>query len=230
MKRASQSNRTLDLSDSKTIALTHDDDASWLCVARLPQIMMPTEEMIAEIWQLRPAEHSKIKIFGKDIEVPRYDQAFGRAYNFSGVNHEATPLPALLQKYMDFANQACATILERDYDGCQFNMLFCNWYMDGNHYIGWHSDDETQLYKNRHGETLVFSISLGQQRRFLLKHRTIKAKPLTVDLAHGDCVLMAGRCQRNYKHSVPKEPKKAMGRRFNMTFRIFKPVEQKSTI
>lgn len=235
--------------DSHVHLMKEDDGASWVTTCRLTKALRTNDDntIMTDLWTLRPAERSVIKIAGKLVTVPRYDQAYGRAYTFSGANHEARELPPLLQPYMDFANQCCATMLKRDYEGRLFNMCFVNWYEDGHHYIGWHSDDERQLYKNKYGETLVFSISLGQQRRFLMKPRAARAqhgetdgaidkktssgkktarkrgpKPLCFDLASGDCLVMGGLCQSHYKHSVPQEKSKLMGGRINMTFRLFK--------
>jgi alkylated DNA repair dioxygenase AlkB len=112
-------------------------------------------------------------------------------------------------------------MLEKDYGGRQFNMVFINWYMNGNQYIGYHPDSEDELYKNERGETLVFSISFGAERRFLLKSIATK-KVKEFKLGDNSCLLMAGLCQKEFKHSVPKEPK-VLGKRVNLTFRIFKP-------
>jgi alkylated DNA repair dioxygenase AlkB len=223
--------RSLDAEKQATHLLKEDDGASWVTTTRLSTKLMPDKETMAELKKLRPVERSIIKMAGKPVTVPRYNQSYGQAYTFSGATHEAHEIPPLLQPYLDFANQCTATIRRRDYGDRQFNMIFVNWYEDGNHYIGWHSDDEKQLYKNRRGETLVFSISLGQQRRFQLKpreatggrqHRRVNNKPYQFELASGDCLVMGGLCQSHYKHRVPKEPTKLMGGRINMTFRLFK--------
>jgi len=219
-----------------THIMKEDDGASWVTRCQLPaESLITTSDVITKLWALRPTEHSIIKIAGKPVTVPRYNQSYGKAYTFSGATHDAQELPLLLQPYLDFANQRCATMLKRDYGGRQFNMTFVNWYEDGHHYIGWHGDDEKQLYKNQWGETLVFSISLGQQRRFLMrpkppprnkdaskKRRASGPKPLCFDLESGDCLVMGGLCQSHYQHSVPKEETKVLGGRINMTFRIFK--------
>ena len=235
---------------SSVSLMKEDDGASWVTTTRLPPELMPDAHQLAALWLLKPSERSTIRMAGKPVLVPRYNQSYGQAYTFSGTRHEARVIPLLLQPYLDFANACCATMLKRDYGGRRFNMIFVNWYEDGQHYIGWHSDDETQLYKNRYGETLVFSISLGQQRRFLLKprpppkssssssssssdgkqtKRSKGPKPQCFDLASGDCLVMGGLCQSHYKHSVPKvtssnnnNKKHLMGGRINMTFRLFK--------
>lgn len=233
--------RALDTEDSKTTLLQYGGDgASWVTRCRLGKDLLgrvSTEgETLKMLWALRPQERTELTIAGNKVLAPRYNQSYGRSYTFSGAEHPALEVPPLVQPFMDWANACCATMLRRDYQGHQFNMCFVNWYEDGAHYIGWHGDDERELYKNKRGETLVFSISLGQKRRFLMRvhpkkrgvvqEKGASSKPeLEVTLGHGDCLVMGGLCQQHYQHSVPKvSGKKAteLGGRINMTFRIFK--------
>lgn len=203
------------------------DRRSWLISLKLKKDEKPTKEEMIELWQLQPPLKGKIMIVGKLIETPRYSQTYnneGKGYKFSGMNHAALPIPPLVQRYLDYANRTCHEMLIRDYGDHLFNMCFLNWYPDGAHYIGYHSDDESQLFKNAKGETLVFSISLGQERTFLVqrKDKTRKEKTLSLKVSDGSVLLMGGLCQTNYKHSVPPTKVKNVKARLNLTFRIFK--------
>jgi alkylated DNA repair dioxygenase AlkB len=182
------------------------------------------------LWTFIPDREAHVMMFGKLVAVPRKQQVYGSmGYRFSGVMHDAVPVPAELQCYMTYANRVCAPHLPA---GRQFNMMFVNWYVDGHSYIGFHSDDESQLYKSEQGETLVFSLSFGASREFVLQARdtvgaspTAAARNVKLTLAHHDVILMGGLCQTTHKHAVPKlSGKKAasVGRRVNITFRIFK--------
>jgi len=71
----------------------------------------------------------------KLIEIPRWQQSYGLSYKFSGITNIALETPDLIQKYIDWAN-----IHDNTFD--IFNMALVNWYQDGEHYIGHHSDDE----------------------------------------------------------------------------------------
>jgi len=215
--------------DSKT-SITHclGDKKSWVTSTLLKKELRPTKAEIEELWLLKPADKGIIMIAGKSIRTPRYSQTYsdeGKPYIFSGTEHPALPIPPLLQRYLAYANEECASILKKHYSDRKFNMVFVNWYPDGHHYIGYHSDDEKQLFKNAKGETLVFSISFGQERKFLVKSKEkkrVKEKTLSLALPNYGVVLMGGLCQTNYKHSVPKTEIKGVGRRLNLTFRIFK--------
>lgn len=115
-----------------------------------------------------------------------------------------------------------------------------NYYSNGNDSISYHSDDERFLEK----EPAIASLSLGAPREFLMKHIAFPEarlassfqtttmishekkkdnKPLKLSLASGDMLLMRGRTQANWLHSVPKTKGGGGGAadrgRINITFR-----------
>ncbi|KAF5876154.1 putative alpha-ketoglutarate-dependent dioxygenase alkb [Botrytis fragariae] len=77
----------------------------------------------------------------------------------------------------------------------------------------------------------IASYSLGARRDFLMKHKPIppndnappppETKPIKLPLASGDMILMRGRTQANWLHSIPKRTGKNAddGGRINITFR-----------
>ena len=111
-------------------------------------------------------------------------------------------------------------------------------YADGSHYIGPHSDDETQLAPG----APIYSVSWGATRRFRLlpRKRLVKnieggcvstretgklaqlaaGMKLDLEVGDGDLVVMGGECQKTHKHEVPKTSQ-LVGRRINATFRTF---------
>lgn len=97
-----------------------------------------------------------------------------------------------------------------------------NYYASGADSISYHSDDERFLGAN----PAIASFSLGAQRDFLLKHKPVKCeaapdKPMKFPLASGDMILMRGKTQGNWLHSIPKRSGKNEndGGRINITFR-----------
>lgn len=203
---------------SSTRTFLTDDQNSWIDVFQLPENLKPNEKEFEDLWNLHPQEHSTVFVGGKWTPIPRYQQAYGKPYKFSGKTHNALPIPDIIQKYLDYAN-------ELGYDetyASKFNMALVNWYRDGQDYIGAHSDDERDLVKNKNGETVVFSISLGQTRKFRFHPKT-DGKKHVVELKDGCVVVMGGQTQKTHKHSVPKASlSTAPERRINLTFRIFK--------
>lgn len=81
--------------------------------------------------------------------------------------------------------------------------------------MGFHSDDEPELGK----KPVIASVSLGEERTFILKHKTKElVKPVTLKLASGSLLLMKGETQQYWKHGIAKETR-SCGPRVNLTFR-----------
>ncbi len=163
-------------------------------------------ELFAHLRQLE-WQQPAIKMFGRAVAIPRRQIWMGDAhcsYRYSGVTFQPAPWSEPLQQLRQRLIQVT---------GFAVNAVLLNWYQHGEHHMGWHSDDEPELGAN----PVVLSVSLGQNRKFDLKHKTL---PLlcSLDLADGDLLVMAGACQHNWQHRVPKQLK-ASGERFNLTFR-----------
>ncbi len=140
-------------------------------------------------------------------------------YRFSGVDHTSMKIPEILTPFVDYANELDVNF--------KFNMCFINFYKDGNDYIGFHSDNESQIHRDKEGQIDVLSMSFGEERDFLLKpNDPKKGHKHEMVLKHGSVVLMAGLTQTSHKHSIKKVTNKTkangMGRRVNLTFRRFK--------
>ncbi|KAH7068575.1 hypothetical protein FB567DRAFT_457385 [Paraphoma chrysanthemicola] len=109
--------------------------------------------------------------------------------------------------------------------GETFNFCLVNYYADGKDSISYHSDDERFLGPN----PAIASFSLGAKRDFLMKHKPIapkegsaieEPKAIKLPLGSGDMVLMRGRTQSNWLHSIPKRAGAEAGKgRINITFR-----------
>lgn len=111
--------------------------------------------------------------------------------------------------------------------GCSFNFCLVNYYSSGSDSISYHSDDERFLGP----EPAIASFSFGARRDFLMKHKPVPAsdqqpglpepKPLKLPLGSGDMVLMRGKTQSCWLHSIPKRTGKNEhdGGRINITFR-----------
>ncbi len=144
-------------------------------------------------------------LFGRRIPVPRLTAWYGeRAYGYSGIRHEARPLPPPLLALKETVEA---------YSERRFNSVLLNLYRDGRDSMGWHADDEAALGP----EPEIASLSLGAVRRFQLEHRA-DGERVTLDLGHGSLLIMRGRCQACWRHQLPKT-KKAVGPRINLTFR-----------
>lgn len=132
----------------------------------------------------------------------------GLGYSYSGVTHEAISwTPELLAVKQD----AEAAV------GTTWNSLLLNLYRDGRDSIGMHADDEPELGTN----PVIGSISLGGERKFVLKHPESGAKH-EILLPHGSLLVMGGASQHHWRHGVPKTAR-PVGPRINLTFRRILP-------
>jgi alkylated DNA repair dioxygenase AlkB len=97
--------------------------------------------------------------------------------------------------------------------------LWMNWYRDNNDGTGWHADRPANLLN----QAVIPVLSLGATRRFLI--RPAGGGPSTTIVVHGgDLVVMGGRCQKDYQHSVPKQ-KQPAGARLSLNFSTATPAE-----
>lgn len=199
----------------------NEQASSWVDSFLLPDDLKLDRAQFEELWALHPTTLGQVKLWGKTVETPRFQQSYGQPYRFSGLEHAALPLPPALQRYLDYAN----ALPQYRTQGGSFNMALVNWYQDGRHHIGYHADDESQMLKSGGGETHVFSLSFGQPRTFSLKpKKDTQGRALKLEMANNSVLVMGGLCQRTHKHAVPKVDGKkgaAMGRRINVTLRMF---------
>ena len=80
--------------------------------------------------------------------------------------------------------------------------MLLNYYRDNLNSMGFHSDDEPELGS----QPVIASLSLGEERMFILKHKTSNVRPARLQLGSGSLLLMKGDTQRNWKHGIPRRP------------------------
>ena len=154
-------------------------------------------------------EVHRIRLFGREVDSPRLSCWIGDAdagYRYSGTYFEPRPWPPLLQPIR--------ARLAREL-GIAFNSVLANLYRSGADSMGWHSDDERELG----ARPVIASLSLGAERRFVLKHRREPERKLAIALGPGSLLVMSGDTQRLYRHSLPRTAR-AVGERINLTFRV----------
>jgi alkylated DNA repair dioxygenase AlkB len=191
----------------------HQLDADcWIDQGRVPAALVPAPgEAFDALWRLHPDERGSVRMFDRLIATPRWHQSYIRSYRFSGVDHVGLPLPPVLEPLLAWA---------RDATGTAFNQVLVNWYADGAHYIGPHSDDERDIVRG----SPIMSISFGQTRGFRVRRKDDSSVALDLDMPDGSYLIMGGQAQRHFTHEVPKvsgERGAAMGRRINVTMRSF---------
>lgn len=114
-------------------AVRHDDDDIGATAAMMGLGMGFT---------LHPKEHKVINILGKDTPIPRYQQAYGESYAFSGIVSEAIPATTVIEELFDKWNAllpAASQTSQLSQPSMEFNSCLCNWYAP-HHCIGIYPD------------------------------------------------------------------------------------------
>lgn len=147
-------------------------------------------------------------MFGRRQQIPRLTAWFGdrlKDYTYSGITMTPNPWTDLLAEIRDRTGALAGT---------HFSSVLLNLYRDGRDSVAWHADDEPELGP----EPIIGSVSLGATRRFHLRPRDRSSETVSVDLEHGDVLVMRGPMQHSWQHQVPKTAK-TVGPRINLTFR-----------
>lgn len=125
--------------------------------------------------------------------------------------------PRLTAEYADLVDaphpmlRTAAAVLSAQYS-VRYDGLWLNYYRDQRDSTGWHGDWPTC----KRAICTVPVLSLGATRRFLLKPRQ-GGHSIALSPATGDLIVMGGRCQRDWRHAVPKQARPA-GARVSVNF------------
>jgi alkylated DNA repair dioxygenase AlkB len=96
----------------------------------------------------------------------------------------------------------------------EFDYVLLNYYRDGNDYISYHSDREAI----NEGSNIIASLSLGADRRFILRNIENNSNKVTTMLTNDSLIVMSGKTQIFWQHTVPKMSSVSQPR-LNLTFR-----------
>ena len=180
---------------------------------RLPPALLPDEAAMEALWGERPERYREILIHGRTVETPRWQQAYGHDYRYSGQVNEARPIAP------DHLVARCLVWAHEAWDG-RLNGALLNWY-DGalGHYIGAHRDSTKGLIE---GAPIV-GISLGEERLFRMRRHQGKER---VDLVvrHGDVIIIPWETNQAWTHELPRRAA-YQGRRISITLRAFEDKE-----
>jgi alkylated DNA repair dioxygenase AlkB len=184
-------------------------DGNLLYFGGVPGPLFWDEATFEAAWSLHPPERPVIKMVGRHVAIPRWQQAYGADYFFSGRVSQALPIPPLFTPLLEWVRQAIDPRL---------NGLLLNWYDGPAHYIGPHNDSEVGMPE---GAPIV-TISFGETRAFRLTRKGPGGRVITRDFAatSGSVFILPRQTNRAWKHAVPKKAS-YRGRRISVTVRAF---------
>lgn len=174
---------------------------------RLPDGLLPSGPQFEDLWALHPKDYNEIKIHGRTIKTPRWEQAYNKPYCYSGATNLALPVPHPARPIWGWVKDAI---------DARLNGILLTWY-DGQlgHYIGKHRDSTQNMIWG----APIATISLGESRVFRLRPWQGKGFQ-DFPTAHGVVFIMPYQTNLAWTHEVPAS-KKRQGRRIAIAFRAF---------
>ena len=186
---------------------TLDDDGNLFFCGTLPQRLRVDTDGFETLWRLHPEEYHIIQMFGRPVPTPRWQQAFGADYHYTGRTNRARPLPEECRPLLAWSRE----VIHEDLNG-----LLLNWYAgELGHYIGRHSDSTKRMVV----DAPIVTISLGEERIFRLSHpKTKSTRDFTA--RDGTVFVMPYATNLKWKHKVPHFAH-CRGRRISVSIRAF---------
>jgi alkylated DNA repair dioxygenase AlkB len=181
----------------ETIERTRLSRGAWIDVARgwLPA----ADDVFATLLHAVPWRAERRQMYDRMVDVPRLVHTY--------LEGDALPHP-MLETARDELSAHYRPEL-----GEPFRTAGCCFYRDGNDSVAWHGD---RIGRGRSHDTMVAIVSLGDPRRLALRPRG-GGESLSVEMGHGDLLVMGGSCQRTWEHAVPKVA--CAGPRMSVQFR-----------
>jgi alkylated DNA repair dioxygenase AlkB len=183
------------------------DDTHAFLVGELPAELRLDNKRFEELWALHPETFHEIKMHGKLVKTPRWQQAYGADYKYTGNVNKALPVPPMLQ--------ALHAWVKKEIDP-RLNGLLLNWYdAERSQYIGKHRDSTVDMIQG----APIITISFGAERAFRLRpwkqdgFRDFAAKDGSLFVLPYDTNLA-------FTHEVPHSAQ-SQGRRISITLRAF---------
>lgn len=195
----------------------HPLDEAHVCyTGRVPESLLLSESGKKALWEMHPADYPKIWIHGREIPIPRWQQAYGADYRFSGQVSKALPVPKLLRPLLEWVRE---TIDSRS------NGLLLNGYdAEKHHYIGAHRDKTADLWP----ESPIVMVSFGAPRTMRLRRYKGKDRHDFV-VSNGTLCILPLDTNQAWTHEVlHRKGDRAL--RISVTIRAFKTAEVEQTL
>jgi alkylated DNA repair dioxygenase AlkB len=169
---------------------------------RLQRAWLARERADALLASLRGGElrfvQERRKMYDRFVDVPREQAWVGD----DRLPWERFPELLAVRRELEAAN------------GARFAFVLLNRYRDGNDGVAWHCDREVAGL----ARPVIASLTLGATRAFELRPKADRRRVISIDLEHGDLLVMRGTTQEHWEHRVGKDPR-IRGERLNLTFR-----------
>ena len=157
---------------------------AWLDVQR--NWLVDADDVLATMVRDVPWRAERRQMYDRVVDVPRLVHTYAVG--------EPLPHPGL-----EAAREALSAHYRPEL-GEPFVTAGCCYYRDGRDSVAWHGD---RIGRGRSADIMVAIVSVGDPRRLALRPRG-GGESISVEMGHGDLVVMGGSCQRTWEHCVPK--------------------------
>ena len=167
-----------------------------------------SNRILADLYENVKWKQEDTFLYGRKVTLPRLTAWYGdqgKIYTYSKIKMSPNPWIPILEHIKFQVEKKC---------GKKFNSVLLNLYRNGSDSIAWHSDDEKELGEN----PTIASLSFGDTRSFVLRHRFNKDLKAKIELTHGSLLIMGGTTQHYWQHQIPKT-RLSNKPRINLTFR-----------
>lgn len=168
-----------------------------LCLYRTWLARERADALVATLLATTTWTAERRKMYDRFVDVPR-EQAW------YGDDRERAFTPELARLRIELEAFA----------GTRFSYVLLNRYRDGADSVAWHNDREIP----GRPRPIIASLTLGVTRAFDIRPKVDRTRIVSVDLDHGDLVIMRGRAQSDFEHRIAKD-RRVAGERINLTFR-----------
>ncbi|SDK37390.1 Alkylated DNA repair dioxygenase AlkB [Nocardioides sp. YR527] len=178
---------------------THLDRGAWVDIARgwLPD----PDDVFAALVNDVPWHEERRQMYDRMVDVPRLLHTY--------LQGDPLPHPRLAEARGRLTAHYLPEL------GEPFVTAGCCYYRNGHDSVAWHGD---KIGKGRTDDTMVAIVSVGDPRRLALRpHGGRGGKGMSIEMGHGDLVVMGGSCQRTWEHAIPKVS--SAGPRISVQFR-----------
>ena len=157
---------------------------AWVDV--VPAWLPEADEVFATMVRDVPWRAERRQMYDRVVDVPRllcfYDE------------RAPLPHPVLTEARAALSEHYAAEL------GEPFRTAGLCYYRDGRDSVAWHGDT---IGRGKTQDTMVAIVSLGDPRRLALRPR-LGGASISLEMGHGDLLVMGGSCQRTWEHAVPK--------------------------
>ena len=168
------------------------DETSW--IEYVPRWLEGSASLFDELMATATWEQRDRYMYGRSVAEPRLTAEYA--------DIDVAPQPLL---------HSITDTLSEHY-GVAYRYLWLNLYRTHRDSTSWHGDPIAKVQET----STVPVLSLGATRRFLIKPAE-GGQSVSLAAASGDLIVMGGRAQRDWRHSVPKQATPA-GPRISINF------------